>query len=302
MLFESIVSRIPIEKGLSGDKKFFVTTDNGMKYLLRISDINQFQSKETLFGILQKVSELNIPMCEPIEFGVCDEGIYMLLTWIDGKDAEDVLAFLSENEQYNVGLEAGEILKKIHSISAPIELDDWSKRYHKQNDGRIKAFEGCGLKTDNSDKLLKYIEDNVQLLNNRPQCLQHGDYHVGNLMVTNNCNVFVIDWELLDFNNYADPWNEFNSIGLSKVIPNFTTGMLRGYFGGEPPEEFWKILKFYLSAGALMLLSWAYYCQQDELQYAKQHIDDIVKWYDNMQLEVPSWYVNHIKIEHRSII
>ena len=106
----------------------------------------------------------------------------------------------------------------------------------------------------------------------------------------------IIDWGLLDFNNYADTWNEFNRIGLSKIIPNFTTGILRGYFDGEPPEEFWKIFKFYLSAGALTLLSWAYYCQQDELQYAKQHIDDVVKWYDNMQLDVPSWYVNPIFI------
>lgn len=40
----------------------------------------------------------------------------------------------------------------------------------------------------------------------------------------------------------VDPWKEFGSIGLTDVHPHFVTGLIRGYFGGEPPLQFWKLL------------------------------------------------------------
>ena len=213
------------------------------------------------------------------------------MTWCEGVNAESVLTSLPETEQYAVGIKAGEILQTIHSIPAPHDLDNWLERYFSQNDGRIKAFLNCGIQIDGSDILFKYIENNKQLLNNRPQCVQHGDYHLGNLMITDHGDVSVIDWEPLDFDNYADPWNEFSSIGLSDVRPCFTTGLIRGYFDGEPPIEFWQLLAFYLAAGALMLVSWAFYLQHDQLAYAMQHVEDVLCWYDNFNTIVPSWYI-----------
>lgn len=35
------------------------------------------------------------------------------------------------------------------------------------------------------DKVIEYIENNRHLLENRPQSFQHGDYHVGNMMLEN---------------------------------------------------------------------------------------------------------------------
>ena len=98
---------------------------------------------------------------------------------------------------------------------------------------------------------------------------------------------------MLDFDNYADPWNEFNRIGLSDINPYFTTGLLRGYFNGEPPSDFWSLLAFYLSAGSLMLVSWAYYLQQDELDFAIQQVINVLNWYDNMQCVIPNWYIKN---------
>lgn len=39
------------------------------------------------------ISELGIPMCQSIEFGTCDEGVYSLQSWIDGKDAEEEIEY-----------------------------------------------------------------------------------------------------------------------------------------------------------------------------------------------------------------
>lgn len=45
----------------------------------------------------------------------------MLLTWIEGKDLEEVLSDLTEEQQYQLGRQAGKILKKIHSIDVDIK-------------------------------------------------------------------------------------------------------------------------------------------------------------------------------------
>lgn len=283
-----------VTQGLSDDKKFCVKTSNGKCFLLRVSNISEYERKKTIYDIMKKVDNLGIPMCRPVDFGICNDGknVYQLLTWCDGKNAESVLSSLTEAEQYVIGIKAGEILRTIHSIPAPYDLNNWMERYSCKNDSRIKAFYDCDVQIDGSDILLKYVKNNKHLLSNRPQYLQHGDYHLGNLMITDNGDVSVIDWELLDFDNYADPWNEFSSIGLSDVHPFYTTGLIRGYFHGEPPIDFWRLLAFYLAAGALMLVPWAYYSQHDEFVYATQHVKDVLSWYDNFDMIVPSWYIN----------
>jgi aminoglycoside phosphotransferase (APT) family kinase protein len=282
-----------VTEGLSDDKKFCVETSNGKRLLLRVSNISEYERKKTIFDIMKKVDDLGVPMCRPVDFGICNDGknVYQLLTWCEGVNAESVLSSLPETEQYVVGKKAGEILRTIHSIQAPHDLNNWQERYFSENDSRIKAFFNCDIQIDSSDILFNYVENNKELLNNRPQCLQHGDYHVGNLMITDRNDVSVIDWELLDFDNYADPWNEFSSIGLSDVRPCFTTGLIRGYFRGEPPIDFWKLLAFYLAAGALMLVPWAYYSQHEELMYATQHVKDVLSWFDNFNTIMPRWYI-----------
>ena len=34
--------------------------------------------------MMKKVALQNVPMCLPIEFGICDEGVYSIQSWIEG--------------------------------------------------------------------------------------------------------------------------------------------------------------------------------------------------------------------------
>lgn len=201
--------------------------------------------------MLEKVAELNIPMCMPFEFGTCEDntifpgGVYTLQSWIEGKDLEAVLPLLSETEQYVLGLQSGEILRTIHSIPAPEIHEDWETRFNQKTYFKIKKYHECGLRFNGDEYVLAYIEQNRYLLENRPQCFQHGDYHVGNMMLENSA-IKIIDFDRYDF---GDPWEEFNRIVWSAAAsPHFATGQLRGYFCGEPPMEFWRLLAFYIAA------------------------------------------------------
>lgn len=277
-----------INKGWSGDQKYCVTDKNGQKYLYRISPMEQYDRKKAEFECMKKVAALGIPMCEPVEFGTCDEGVYALQTWIEGRDAEEVLPELSDRQVYDYGVESGRILKKIHSIPAPSDVENWETFFNRKMNRKIKMYSECPLKYENGEAFIKFIEANRDLLKNRPQTYQHGDYHVGNLMIDNDGQLVVIDFNR---NEYGDPWEEFNRIVWSaQSEPLFATGMVDGYFDYNVPLEFWKLLALYISSNTLSSLPWAIPFGQREIDVMMGQAKDVLEWYDGMKNPVPKWY------------
>ena len=94
---------IEINKGWSGDKKYRVTDESGKRMLLRISPAEQYERKKREFENMKRVAALKVPMCEPIDFGTCEGGVYSLQSWIEGEDAEVVLARLPEQHPLRRG-------------------------------------------------------------------------------------------------------------------------------------------------------------------------------------------------------
>ncbi len=281
------VSKEPINKGWSCDKKYCVTTADGTKYLLRVTPFEKSAGRENMYLMQKEVEKLGVPMCKPVDFGKCDEGVYTLQTWIDGKDAEEVVPYLADSEQYALGLEAGRILKKIHSVPAPKDQPDWEIRFNKKMDRKIQMYNDCPIKFDGAEYIIDYIKANRRLLKNRPQVFQHGDYHIGNMMIENG-KIVIIDFDRYDF---GDPWEEFNRIvWCAGAAPIFASGIVDGYFDGEAPMDFWKLLALYISSNMLSSIPWAIPFGDGEVQTMLNQARDVLSWYDNMQNPVPGWY------------
>jgi serine/threonine-protein kinase len=283
----------PLNKGWSSDKKYYIETDTGEHLLLRVANIAERERKLAEFEMMRRVAALGVPMSQPLDFGECNGGksVYQLLTWIDGEDAETVLPTLSEAEQYALGVKAGEILRKIHSISAPETQEEWSSRFNRKTSNKIKKYRECGLRFKDDDAVVAYIAQNPHLIENRPQCYQHGDYHVGNMIVLSE-KLSIIDWNRPD---YGDPWEEFNRIVWSAQASSyFATGQVRGYFGGSPPIEFWKLLAFYISSNTLSSIYWAIPFGQSEIDTMMKQSQGVLAWYDGMRNVVPSWYLKDL--------
>ena len=292
--FDKYIKIEPITKGWSEDKKYCVTKENGTKYLLRVTPISRYETRKSLYEMLKQVVALDIPMCVPVEFGTCSGGVYSLQSWINGEDLETVLPKLSETQAYALGLKAGEILRKIHSIPAPETQEDWEVRFNRKTDTKIEMYKNCGLRLDGDEHILKYIKKNRHLLKNRPQCFQHDDYHVGNMMVENG-ELVIIDFDRCDF---GDPWEEFNRIVFSATAsPHFATGQVRGYFGGEPPREFFELLTFYFCVNMLASLPWAIPFGQADIDNMMKLSQDVLAWHDNMSNPVPTWYLKDFYIQ-----
>jgi len=284
----------PLNKGWSNDKKYVIKTTNGKMLLLRIADIAEHDRKKSEYEMMQTVYNQGIPMSQPLDFGTCAGGdkVYQLLSWIEGEDAITALPLLSDTQQYLLGISSGKILRKIHSIPAPINHVDWETRFNKKIDNRIIANKECadaGLTIDGIDHMQNYVENNRHLLKNRPQCFQHGDYHVGNMLVKSG------ELAIIDFNRYdfGDPWEEFNRIVFcAAVSPHFATGQLNGYFDGKPPEDFFKLLALYIATNQLGALCWARTFGEEEMDFCRKQAADVLAWYSNMQNIIPTWYLN----------
>ena len=282
-----------IDKGWSGDKKYCVMDERGTKYLFRVSPMEQYDRKKAEYESMRKVAALHIPMCEPIAFGTCDEGVYSLQSWIEGNDAEEVIATLSDREVYDYGIEAGRILRKIHSIPAPENVEDWETFFNRKMDRKISMYNTCPLKYENGEAFIQFIEANRHLLENRPQSYQHGDYHIGNFMIDNDGRLVVIDFNR---NDYGDPWEEFNRIvWCAQSAPLFATGMVDGYFDHDVPMEFWRLLALYISSNTLSSLPWAIPFGQREIDVMINQAKDVLDWYDGMKNPVPKWYRRNTK-------
>lgn len=292
-IFNTIVSKEPITKGWSVDKKYCVTTTDGTRYLLRVSPPSMYESKKKLFSMMEQIAALRIPMCVPIEFGVCDDGVYSMQSWIDGVDLQSIMplsskTLLSETEQYTLGVQAGKIAKKIHALPISKPDEEWAVCFNRTIDAKIEEYHTCGLNVEGDTHMLDYIEENRHLLKNRPQCFLVGDYNVINMMYEKG-DLRIIDFERFDI---GDPWNEFNCIVWSAMAsPHFATGQIHGYFNGEPPMDFFRLLALYIIILVLSLLSsWAVESEVGRGITLKLS-QDVLRWFDHMQNPVPTWYL-----------
>jgi len=281
----------PVHKGWSSDIKYYVETIQKEKLLLRISNVKEYDKKMAEYNTICTIAKQGISMSIPIDFGICNNGesVYMLLTWIDGKDAHDVLPILSCEEQYALGIKAGCILKRIHSIPAPTKQEEWETRFNRKVDRNIENYKTCDLKIEGTEKMLTYIAQNRNLLKNRPQSLHHGDYHIGNMIVSDTGVLSVIDFNRL---NYGDPWEDFNRIvWCADCSKYFATGRVNGYFDGKPPAEFWKLLALYISSNTLSSIPWAIPYGQVEINTMIRQASQILEYYEDMTNPVPKWYI-----------
>ena len=237
---------------------------------------------------MQQVAALKIPMCDPMEFGTCESGVYSIQRWIDGDDAEEIISTLSRDEQYAYGRSSGEILVRLHSLPAPADTPAWEPRFNNKIERKIQMYANCPLKYEGGDALLQYLAKNRHLLENRPQSYQHGDYHIGNMMIDRNGKLTIIDF---DKDDYGDPWEEFNRIVWSaQVAPDFARGMVDGYFDGNVPLLFWRLLALYICSNTLGSLPWAIPYGEQEISVMLRQAAEVLTWYRNMETVIPSWY------------
>ena len=298
--FDSFVKIELIEKGQSNDKKYYIETSDNRRMLLRVTDIGEFARKKAEYEMLERIYALGILTPQPYEFGLCNssKSCYSLSGWLNGEDAETLIPNISEAEQYNFGLKAGAVLRKIHTLPAPDNAEPWGVRFREKVQKRVDLYNEHNLKSENGDRIIQYLHDKQSLLDGRPQTFWHGDFNVGNHMVTPDGEISTFDYNYWNL-DYGDPWWEFVIIPWGKEPPaHYFTGMINGYFNNDTPHEFFDMLSYYYACDALSALCYSSMgMEQCVPEDGKRHMENILQWFDNMQTSVPIWYLKDLCIQ-----
>lgn len=280
-----------VNKGWSEDEKFFIVDKLGNKLLLRLSDISFYERKKSEFENLKLVFEQEINMSMPIDFGICDNGskVYLLFTWLEGEDGLDILPTLNKHRQYELGVEAGKILRRIHIIRLLETIEPWEKTYKGKINAVIEAYKQCGHKIQNEQEIIKFIYNNKKHLKSRPITFQHGDYHIGNMVITPEGNLGIIDFNRSSF---GDPWEEYDRFVFTwSESTYFANGQIHGYFNNNVPDDFFRLMALYSARNLIASIPWSLRFGEKELKTAIENINKVNKAYDGFKTYIPSWYV-----------
>lgn len=290
---EAWTSIAPITKGWSHDQKYRIQLTEGRELLLRNFPLATLPQRQREYDFICLVAELKELSPEPLGFGVLDDGQsgYMLLSYIPGVDLEERLAELEEEKQYSLGQTAGKLLRKIHQLPLPAEHDSGGQNrlLYEKKAAQLAGFKASSYQLPQRDAITAFVEERLEKMLDRPNVYQHGDFHPGNLILTAEGNLGVIDFNRWDI---GDPYEEFYKLMLftkNWSVP-FATGQLAGYFdGGDIPAEFWQLVKLYSYHAALTSLVWAEQFDAAEVAEMMTFSKSILTDYADGGLQ-PLWY------------
>lgn len=290
--FHSFTKIEPIDKGWSGDKKYYVETANCARFFLRMSDISNFDQKKEDFEMMERVYAFGIPTPRPVAFGICDHGKYVcsLWEWLDGEEIGIALAHMDEMEQYSAGIASGELLREIHSFPVPKAHNDWPIHFKTKVDKWVETYIAKPeVHSMLGERIIQYLYEHNNVLMSSPQTFVHGDYNYENIFLMPNCGIYAIDFSSSYYNSYSDPWLDLdNMTWMPTKYLRYNSGQIHGYFNGTPPKEFWDVFTYYLAYDALAALTDPY--GLNGIEDGTRIVEEILLWTDDFQKTIPSWY------------
>lgn len=282
----------PITKGWSHDEKFHIQQLDGPPCLLRLSAKEDLEQEADLYAALKQLSGQGLALPDLLASGTSRQRqqTYRLFSWVEGIELGTALPSLSKEKQYELGKQAGQLLQKIHQIQAPAGRTPWSTYFQQKIDKKLNLFKTCGIDFEGSDKLLHFIARHRTKVVGRPQCFHHGDYHIGNMLLTPAQQLAVIDFNRLDF---GDPWDEFNRITwTADKSPHFATGQIDGYFDQAPPAQFFTLMALYIAVNQIGAIPWAVDYGEEEVQTLLQQTKVVMNWFEDFSNTIPNWYLD----------
>ncbi len=284
-----------LTRGASKDVKLRLTDEDGSQYMIRIADGLEFESKKAIYDKISLAAATGVPINKPSGFGrTLDNRVYSIFTWVDGIEADTYYRYLNFKTLYDFGLEIGEISRKITSVKAPQSaLFDWYEHQSKHYKTIREWYKNSGLKLENESNIFNCIENDFELMRNRPLTLIHGDYQISNFLIMPDCHAGVIDF---DFMKYADPLIETSQC-VYYTRPRsaaMAAGQADAYCSEEnvvSHEQYFRYMRFYSAMAMMSGLQWwhsnggengaAFY-----LTLAKTNYED----FDGFKALVPAWY------------
>ncbi len=254
-----------IDLGSSGDTKFLFNKED-KKYLLRVQSSNKKDRSirgmtigdklEMIVDVMKRSKEEGAFVPYVFDYGKIDDDlVYIITDFLSGQSLYDSAKDIPNLNQYEIGKELGLTLKNIHKASQGVKRDDWKEFVLSPVYGRVEAYRKMKhtlpllMDEEMESRLLEYINEHKQLLEDVQFSIIHNDVHDGN--VVQDLGVFM---GLIDFTEVmvGDVLYDHKYLNHSTVYeyPYFAAGVLHGYFG-EVTEDVWRRSYLYIAVNIL---------------------------------------------------
>lgn len=268
-----------ISSGASPILKYILKRDNKL-YLLRLYNTEFFQGRINAFNNMKLLSQKGIKVPQVMEYQTLDKEkySYAIIEYIEGTSLDKVLT--PENEEF-YGELVGKKLRDFHQVSSrQIDVKD---KYLRSIEKKLKRISDQKIDI-NLDELINYIEQNKQYLEGTTSSIIHGDFHPGNLILSED-DIYFIDLDVCKENH---PYSDLSSNADNSDYRKFYSSLINSYFDNTPPEDFWRIYNLY---GIMYLLDYILYAKREgmPLSIAEKQIEEFLKNNNHFSTE-PSWY------------
>lgn len=253
-----------IDRGYSFEDKYLLEGGDGRMYLARITRLSRngdAGQKEEEFRLMREARRYCSFVPKAHYFGVSDDEslCYMILDYIAGADGEETLPGLNRKDQYELGLDAGRALLKLHGMDAPLFNEPWHERISRKYARKCAIFDEMGIDPGIIDleRVSRFIQENIRHMRCNRESFLHDDYHPANLIICDGRLEGIIDFGRHD---WGDPVHDFVKLAyFSRTVSiPFAAGQIDGYTGGEVPEQFWKKYSLYAAMTIIPDIVWSH--------------------------------------------
>lgn len=294
-----IVSLIPeitspdlkqINKGYSFDRKY-IAEINGEKVLLRLYHMKSRDQVRDTQHIMQQFNKLGVRCPKVYAYGeVPQENVcYTIFSFVEGEDGEVALPFLTENEQYRAGYEAGLDLRTMHELPVEASIDTYMIDVEEKFERAVEKYRSLPTSIPHDSDIISYVRTNIGYLGKSKLVYAHHDLNASNVIIHNKTYAGIIDFNR---SRIDTAYSEFDKVELftTRVSLPFSKGIIDGYFQGIIPEHFWTIRSIHMAQLLIFHVNWVTDYFPANLPHVNDVVQNVIETYEDFNRDVPIWY------------
>ncbi len=293
-----------VSGGRSYDIKVKVSCE-GSDYILKVIEGNlekdeSNRARVAWYQALAMMRSKDPCVLGPVRYGFINCHVVTLTEWISGEQLNSVFSEKPElMKEY--GERLGRLLYSVHHqefVTAALaqngaRIAPWVTR---TADALREKIRQCGIDFSGMDKAIAYLEENADLISEERACIVHNDVRPENFILTPD-NLYIYDFDSGTFNDAFADFTYLTVMSEAKYRP-FSYALIKAYFGGGVPLEFWKTNLYF---SIMKLLDYAIYKYDKTGKMIVNQANNFIEVFDNYENPVPHWWTQMEKEEKGQI-
>lgn len=277
-----------IEGGFSTERKYRFNTGSET-FLLRLSPIDTFPAKQEEFDLIARLHSSGVRCNKPVQIfkDEMNEAVYSIFQFLPGFSAEGKIAALPAQTQYEIGYEAGEELRRINRLERTPA--DWKLRKWRKHERLVGQYRDQDYRFPNDEKVLQFIGENYDRSEAAVDCLQHDDFHLGNIIVDDAQYVGVIGFNRYDWGDPLHEWVKLEWFTWQES-QSFAKGQFAGYYNGTPIDDAARLqICVYIAMSIFSTIVWTRAFSPNTFVAIERRLKAILKHYEGFDKTDPEW-------------